>query len=85
MPGKVKVHVWKACRAILPTVSQLLSRWVMLDQGCFFYDNHSETIEHIFRDYPFSKAFLLHFLELRALPNATPSSIYFLFLVSVML
>lgn len=79
VPGKVKVHVWKACRAILPTVSRLLSRRIVLDQGCFFCDDPSETIEHVCRDCPFSKAFLLHFSELRASLSATPSSVSFLF------
>ena len=62
--GKVKVHIWRACKGILPTISQLLSRRVSLGNGCFFCNEESETIEHICRDCPFTHDFLQGFSEL---------------------
>lgn len=61
VPGKVKIHIWKACGAILPTTSRLLWRRVMLDSGCVFCSEGAETIEHVCRDCPFIHAYLINF------------------------
>lgn len=63
VPGKVKVHTWKACSAILPTISQLGTRRVFIDNGCCFCNGAFETIEHVSRDCGFVHAFLQRFPE----------------------
>ncbi|XP_062028922.1 uncharacterized protein LOC133744912 [Rosa rugosa] len=53
VPGKVKVHTWKVCQAILPTLSQLRGRRVPLVGGCYFCNEEDESIFHITVDCPF--------------------------------
>ncbi|XP_062014459.1 uncharacterized protein LOC133730987 [Rosa rugosa] len=53
VPGKIKVHVWRVCANILPTVDKLRSKRVFLDQGCCFCNDGDESVEHISRDCSF--------------------------------
>ncbi|XP_062028884.1 uncharacterized protein LOC133744870 [Rosa rugosa] len=55
VPGKVKVHIWRVCSSILPTVSQLRKKHVFIDEGCLFCNAEEETIEHVSRDCSFVK------------------------------
>ncbi|PRQ38614.1 putative ribonuclease H-like domain, reverse transcriptase zinc-binding domain-containing protein [Rosa chinensis] len=50
VPGKIKIHTWRVCSSILPTISTLQSRHVFIDNGCYFCNTNDETIEHISRD-----------------------------------
>lgn len=58
VPGKVKIHIWRACRDVLPTAAKLLSRFVYVEQGCLCCSALFESIVHIGRDCPFTIALL---------------------------
>ncbi|XP_062005742.1 uncharacterized protein LOC133722901 [Rosa rugosa] len=64
IPGKVKVHWWKVCSSILPTVAQLRTRRVLVQDGCWFCNDQDESINHITRDCQFVKDLLSFFPEL---------------------
>lgn len=68
VPGKVRVHFWNACSAILPTVSQLRLWRVPLSHGCVFCNADDETIEHVSRDCPLVYDILCKFPELSLVP-----------------
>lgn len=78
VPGKVKVHIWKACRDILPTISRLCSRRVFVANGCYFCNEELETIAHVCRDCPFVHDFLHSFSELGSLPSGVNPAASFL-------
>ncbi|XP_062015245.1 uncharacterized protein LOC133731834 [Rosa rugosa] len=50
IPGKVKVHMWKVCASILPTVAQLRTKRIWVNDGCVFCNDGDESIHHISRD-----------------------------------
>ncbi|KAL6124975.1 hypothetical protein ACLB2K_077483 [Fragaria x ananassa] len=53
VPGKIKVHAWRVCNAILPTISQLCKKQVSIEELCYFCNSELETVEHITRDCPY--------------------------------
>lgn len=53
VPGKIKVHAWRVCNAILPTISQLCKKQVFIEEPCYFCNSELETVEHITRDCPY--------------------------------
>ena len=50
VPGKIKIHIWRACSNILPTTVSLRQKRVFVDDGCFFCNEENESIEHVGRD-----------------------------------
>ena len=65
VPSKVKVHIWKVCSSILPTIAALRGKRVYLDQGCVFCNADDESVEHISRDCWFIREVIKKFPELR--------------------
>ena len=65
IPGKLKVHIWRACSSILPTISKLRSKRVAIVDGCYFCNAEDETIEHVSRDCCFIRDLGKLFPELR--------------------
>lgn len=47
VPGKVKLCVWKACRNILPTHSNLEKKGVALNNTCVFCSSSLELALHV--------------------------------------
>ncbi|XP_040367476.1 uncharacterized protein LOC112178299 [Rosa chinensis] len=64
IPGKVKVHWWKVCSSILPTAALLRTKQVVVQDGCWFCNDHDESINHITRDCQFVQDLLSLFPEL---------------------
>ncbi|KAL6228478.1 hypothetical protein ACLB2K_002428 [Fragaria x ananassa] len=62
-PGKVKVHIWRVCSSILPTVSAMRTKRVFVENGGFFCNNPDETIEHVSRDCWFTRELVKQFPE----------------------
>jgi hypothetical protein len=58
VPGKVKVCLWKACQNILPTRTRLFSRHVPIITTCVLCGCSNESIEHICRDCPYTRAII---------------------------
>ncbi|XP_062010510.1 uncharacterized protein LOC133726892 [Rosa rugosa] len=58
IPGKVKVHMWKVCASILPTVAQLRTKRIWITDGCVFCNDGDESIHHVSRDCSFVHAML---------------------------
>ncbi|XP_062020783.1 uncharacterized protein LOC133737191 [Rosa rugosa] len=73
IPGKIKVHVWRACTSILPTISQPRDRRVFLQDGCYFCNDVEESIVHISRVCAFVKNLLNLFPSMQSV-LATPMS-----------
>ncbi|KAM5562230.1 hypothetical protein ABKV19_017448 [Rosa sericea] len=75
VPGKVKVHIWKVCQSILPTLSQLRGRRVPLLGGCFFCNAEDESILHVTLECPFVRDLInmvpsLHNILTSSIPNS---------------
>lgn len=66
VPGKVRVHLWRVCSSILPTVLALQSRQVYLENGYYFCNSKVEPVDHISRDCCFVRDFINFFPELRS-------------------
>ncbi|XP_062021026.1 uncharacterized protein LOC133737505 [Rosa rugosa] len=59
MPSSAKVTAWKICHNILPTMDRLAAKNVVLDsQVCVLCNSEPETIIHLCRNCPFSRAVL---------------------------
>ncbi|KAL6191896.1 hypothetical protein ACLB2K_038285 [Fragaria x ananassa] len=65
--GKIKVHIWRVCSSILPTVDMLRIKKVMIGGGCFFCNEDTESIEHVSRDCCFIRDFAKMFPELHGI------------------
>ncbi|XP_062005779.1 uncharacterized protein LOC133722953 [Rosa rugosa] len=72
VPGKVKVHAWKVCQPILPTLSQLLGRRVPLVGGCYFCNEEDECIAHIMVDCPFIRDLITMVPSLQGVLSVMP-------------
>ena len=45
--NKIKTFIWKACRDILPTKSNLTRRKILFDTGCEYCEDGVESIDHV--------------------------------------
>ncbi|XP_061999168.1 uncharacterized protein LOC133716477 [Rosa rugosa] len=56
IPNSAKVHIWRVCHNILPSMERLASKRVELDsQVCVLCSSALETTLHICRDCPYTK------------------------------
>ncbi|XP_024178964.1 uncharacterized protein LOC112184978 [Rosa chinensis] len=59
IPNKAKIHVWRACLDILPSLGSLASKRVVLDSNiCVLCESHTETTIHLCRDCPYTRRVL---------------------------
>lgn len=76
LPGKIKVHIWRVCSSILPTISMLRLKKVFLKAGYYFCNAEYESIKHISRDCCFIRDFIKLFPELREIFRTIYSATY---------
>ncbi|XP_061999224.1 uncharacterized protein LOC133716539 [Rosa rugosa] len=59
IPSSAKIHIWRVCHNILPSMERLESKMVVLDsQVCVLCSSAIETTLHLCRDCPFTKQIL---------------------------
>ncbi|XP_062028960.1 uncharacterized protein LOC133744958 [Rosa rugosa] len=59
IPSSAKVHVWKVCHNILPTLTRLVAKHVVIEsQLCVLCIGMMESTLHLCRDCPFSREVL---------------------------
>ncbi|PRQ37209.1 putative reverse transcriptase zinc-binding domain-containing protein [Rosa chinensis] len=59
IPNSAKVHIWRVCHNMLPSMERLASKRVELDsQVCVLCCSALETTLHICRDCPYTKQLL---------------------------
>lgn len=56
VPEEVKKCVWRCCLNALPTRLNLRKKKILMETSCLFCDGEEETIDHILRDCPRSRA-----------------------------
>ncbi|KAL0444507.1 UNVERIFIED_CONTAM: hypothetical protein Slati_2173400 [Sesamum latifolium] len=55
LPPKLQLFLWKVCNRALPTLSNLRSRGIRLDEGCSFRGLEEEDAMHILLRCPFAR------------------------------